>query len=156
MGCSDNDSRFSNTLTLANWYYEHLKTVPLFESSKLTPDGDPLIARASDTDWTDKTVDVTVADANATASYFDLEGDISLKVDTVDFSGDVQRGDHAGTLALCQGETELASVELVAAEEVRAPSPLEWLLVQFDRFTRFFTGEPGIAETEVIATTPKA
>ena len=156
LGCSDNDSRFSNTLTLANWYYEHLKTVPLFESSKLTPDGDPLIARASDTDWTDKTVDVTVADANATASYFDLEGDISLKVDTVDFSGDVQRGDHAGTLALCQGETELASVELVAAEEVRAPSPLEWLLVQFDRFTRFFTGEPGAAETEVIATTPKA
>ena len=156
LGCSDNDSRFSNTLTLANWYYEHLKTVPLFESSKLTPDGDPLIARASDTDWTDKTVDVTVADANATASYFDLEGDISLKVDTVDFSGDVQRGDHAGTLALCQGETELASVELVAAEEVRAPSPLEWLLVQFDRFTRFFTGEPSIAETEVIATTPKA
>ena len=127
LGCSDNDSRFSNTLTLANWYYEHLKTVPLFESSKLTP-----------------------------ASYFDLEGDISLKVDTVDFSGDVQRGDHAGTLALCQGETELASVELVAAEEVRAPSPLEWLLVQFDRFTRFFTGEPGAAETEVIATTPKA
>ena len=68
----------------------------------------------------------------------------------------MQRGDHAGTLALCQGETELASVELVAAEEVRAPSPLEWLLVQFDRFTRFFTGEPGAAETEVIATTPKA
>ena len=156
LGCSDNDSRFSNTLTLANWYYEHLKTVPLFESSKLTPDGDPLIARASDTDWTDKTVDVTVADANATASYFDLEGDISLKVDTVDFSGDVPRGDHAGTLAICQGETELASVELVAAEEVRAPSPLEWLLVQFDRLTRFFTGEPGVAETEVIATAPKA
>ena len=110
----------------------------------------------TDTDWTDKTVDATVADANATVSYFDLEGDISLKVDTVNFSGDVQRGDHAGTLALCQGETELASVELVAAEEVRAPSPLEWLLVQFDRFTRFFTGEPGVAETEVIATTPKA
>ncbi len=156
LGCSDNDSRFSNTLTLANWYYEHLKTVPLFESSKLTPDGDPLIARVTDTDWTDKTVDATVADANATVSYFDLEGDISLKVDTVDFSGDVQRGDHAGTLALCQGETELASVELVAAEEVRAPSPLEWLLVQFDRFTRFFTGEPSVAETEVIATAPKA
>lgn len=113
MGCSDNDSRFSNTLTLATWYYEHLKTVPLFESSKLTPDGDPLIARVTDTDWTDKTVDATVADANATVSYFDLEGDISLKVDTVDF------------LAMCSAATMQGPSRFV--REKRSSPPLSSL-----------------------------
>lgn len=154
LGCEGNEARFDNTLILANWYYDHLKTVQAVSTPKLTPEGEPLVARATDSDWTDKTVDVTAADPTATATYFDLEGDLSLKVDTPDLSGDVQRGDSAGTLTLYQGDDELASIDLVAAEDVAAPNPLEWLLVQFDRVTRFFTGEPGTAEPEVFATVP--
>lgn len=156
LGCEDNEARFANTLVLADWYYAHKKTVPAITSPKTTPDGELLVARATDTDWTDKTVDVVAADPHATITYFDLEGDLELTPDIVDFSGAVTRGEDAGTLTVSQGDTELASLDLLAAEDVAAPSPLEWLLVQFDRLTRMFTGEPGAAEQEVLATTPGA
>lgn len=154
LGCADNQARFDNTILLANWCYDHMKTVPVVSTPRTTPEGDPLVACVTDSDWTDKTVDVTASDSSVTASYFDLEGDLELKVDTTDFSGSVSNGDPAGTLSLYQGDTKLASVDLVAAEDVTPPNPLEWLLVQFDRLTRFFTGQPGTAETKVYATTP--
>lgn len=152
LGCADDDERFADTLALANWYYDHQQTIPLVSSPKSTGEGEPLVARATHTDWADKTVDIVAADPDATASYFDLGGELTLVVNVNELSGNVEPGDAAGTLTLYQGEAALASVDLVAAEEVRAPNPLEWLLIQFDRFTNIFTGEPNTAGPEILAT----
>ncbi|OUN86970.1 D-alanyl-D-alanine carboxypeptidase family protein [[Collinsella] massiliensis] len=154
LGCAEDADRFADTLALANWYYDHMKTVEVVQSEYATMDGAALVGRATDAAWTDKTVDVVAADPDATVRVFDLAGELSLDVDLEEFSGAVRAGDAAGTLTLSQGDEALASVDLVAAEDIAEPSPLEWLLVQFDRFTRWITGKPGSAPAEVLAEAP--
>lgn len=156
LGCEDGDIRWADTFALANWYYAHAHTVPVVNGTRTTPEGETLVARAGASDWTDKTIDIVAADPTATVRFFDLEGELELEVDLAIFSGDVERGEDAGTLALMQGDETLAEVDLVTAEGVTAPSPLEWALIQLDRFVRFFTGEPATAPDEVLATVPAA
>lgn len=156
LGCEDDDARFNDTLTLANWYYEHLTTVSVVASNVSTAEGDLLVARATHTDWVDKTVDVIAADPDASVRLFDLGGTLTVDVDLVEFSGDVSAGEAAGTLTLLQDGEEVAQVDLITAESVSAPSAIEWLLVQFDRFTRIFTGGESVAESQVLAVAPTA
>ena len=79
-----------------------------------------------------------------------VEQDLQLEP----LSGSVTEGQAAGTLTLTQNGTELASVELVSAENEEAPNPLSWILVQFDRLVRFVSGQPTAAETVVYAEAP--
>ena len=76
LGCAEDADRFADTLTLANWYYDHMKTVEVVQSDYTTMDGAVLVARATDAAWTDKTADVVAADPDATVRVFDLAGEI--------------------------------------------------------------------------------
>lgn len=154
LGCEDDDARFDDAMALADWYYGHLKTVPVVASTAQTPEGDALVGRATASAWVDKTVDVVAADPEATARVFDLAGALTVDVEMDEFPGAVDAGDPAGTLSLLQDGETVAEVDLVAAESVPEPNPIEWLLVQFDRFTRIFTGGERVAESEVLATAP--
>lgn len=157
LGCDSSETRFADTLALAQWYFAHCRTVPAVETRQTTMEGQPLVARAPITDWVDKTVDVTVSeeDAEATVTAFDLKGPLDVHVSCDELSGAVDAGQEVGELVLSQDGVELTSVPLVAAESVKAPSPIEWALVRFDRFIRFFTGEPKVAATELIAEAPE-
>ena len=155
LGCEEDADRFADTLALANWYYKHLHTVDVVASDRTTMEGDVLVGRATAAAWTDKTVDVTATDPDSTARVFDLAGELTLDVSFDELDGAVHEGDPVGTLTLYQGSTAVAAVDLVAAEDVPEPSPFEWLLVQFDRFTRWVTGEPGAAPSEVFASVPE-
>lgn len=154
LGCADDDARFADTLTLANWYYDHIVDYPAIASDKTAANGQPLVARAADSDWTDKTIDVTAKDPAQTAQIFSLAGDVEQKLDLKTLSGNIKSGDDAGTLTLVQDGHTIATVKLVCAQDQAAPNPLEWCLVQLDRLFRLVTGQPRQAESSLVATAP--
>lgn len=75
MNSTTTDQRFTDTATLANWYYGHKVTVAIANTQEKTANGNPLMARISQTDWTDKTIDATLADPAAQATVFSLAGE---------------------------------------------------------------------------------
>lgn len=154
LGCADDDVRFADTLTLANWYYDHIVDYPAITSDKTAANGQPLVARAADSDWTDKTIDVTAKDPAQTAQIFNLAGDVEQKLDLKTLSGNIKSGDDAGTLTLVQDGHTIATVKLVCAQDQATPTPLEWCLVQLDRLFRLVAGQPQQAESSLVATAP--
>lgn len=152
-GSTGDIERFDDTLALANWYYNHLATVPLVNTQTMRGDA-PVLAHATCTDWTDKTALITAADPSATMTVFSLAGTLEQTVDLKDLGGTVEKGTDAGTLTYTQAGEVVGEMKLVAAEEVAGTNPLEWLMVQFDRALRFFQGKPSVAESSVLNEAP--
>ncbi len=156
LGCETSEERFGDTLTLANWYYDHVVDYPVVSTDRTTAEGDPLVASVGHADWSDKSVEVTAADPAQTVRIFSLAGDVEQDIRLDTMTGDVREGQDAGTLVLTQGDQQIATAELVSAEDVDAPDPVSWLLVQLDRLVRLVTGEPTTAETVIYAEPPAA
>lgn len=148
LGSETSDTRWEDTRTLANWYYDHVVSYPVASSrtQAITMEGTPLVGRVAHQDWTDKTVDVTLADPEQTVSLFSLAGDVEASLDMDQLQGDVKRDDPAGELVLTQGGQEVARAELVAAEDQSAPRGIDWFMVQFDRLVRTVLGEEATAQ----------
>ena len=121
LGCEEDEQRLAESMALADWYYNHTVDYPVVNTEQTTPDGEPLIARAPHADWTDKSVDVTTTDTGSTVVLFSLAGEVEQDVELQTITGDVTEGQSVGTLTLSQDGEELASVELVSAENVEAP-----------------------------------
>ena len=149
------DQRFTDTATLANWYYGHKVTVAIANTQEKTANGNPLMARIGQTDWTDKTIDATLADPTAQATVFSLAGEVTEKVSYDDLSGTVHVGDKVGSVTLKQDGTKIAVMDLVADEEGAGPNPIEWLLVKLDRLGRRIDNRPLTAESETVAKAPE-
>lgn len=149
------DQRFTDTATLANWYYGHKVTVAIANTQEKTANGNPLMARISQTDWTDKTIDATLADPDARATAFSLAGKVTEKVSYDDLSGTVHVGDKVGSVTLKQNGTKIAVMDLVTDEEGTGPNPIEWLLVKLDRLGRRIDNRPLTAESETVAKAPE-
>lgn len=149
------DQRFTDTATLANWYYGHKVTVAIANTQEKTANGNPLMARIGQTDWTDKTIDATLADPTAQATVFSLAGEVTEKVSYDDLSGTVHVGDKVGSITLKQDGTKIAVMDLVADEEGAGPNPIEWLLVKLDRLGRRIDNRPLTAESETVAKAPE-
>ena len=133
------DQRFADTAT----------------TQEKTANGNPLMARISQTDWTDKTIDATLADPAAQATVFSLAGDVTEKVSYDGLSGTVHVGDKVGSVTLKQDGTKIAVMDLVADEEGTGPNPIEWLLVKLDRLGRRIDNRPLTAESETVAKAPE-
>lgn len=155
LNSSTTDQRFADTATLASWYYDHKVTVEIATTQKKTANGNPLMARVSQTDWTDKTIDATLADPTAQATVFSLAGEVTEKVSYDDLSGTVHVGDKVGSVTLKQDGTKIAVMDLVADEEGTGPNPIEWLLVKLDRLGRRIDNRPLTAESETVAKAPE-
>ena len=155
LNSSTTDQRFADTATLASWYYDHKVTVDFANTQKKTANGNPLMARVSQTDWTDKTIDATLADPTAQATVFSLAGEVTEKVSYDDLSGTVHVGDKVGSVTLKQDGTKIAVMDLVADEEGTGPNPIEWLLVKLDRLGRRIDNRPLTAESETVAKAPE-
>lgn len=155
LNSSTTDQRFADTATLASWYYDHKVTVDIANTQKKTANGNPLMARISQTDWTDKTIDATLADPAAQATVFSLAGEVTEKVSYDDLSGTVHVGDKVGSVTLKQDGTKIAVMDLVADEEGTGPNPIEWLLVKLDRLGRRIDNRPLTAESETVAKAPE-
>lgn len=155
LNSSTTDQRFADTAALANWYYGHKVTVAIANTQEKTTNGNPLIARISQTDWTDKTIDATLADPAAQATVFSLAGEVTEKVTYDDLSGTVHVGDKVGSVTLKQDGTKIAVMDLVADEEGSGPNPIERLLVKLDRLGRRIDNRPLTAESETVAKAPE-
>ena len=155
LNSSTTDQRFADTATLASWYYDHKVTVEIANTQKKAANGNPLMARVSQTDWTDKTIDATLADPTAQATVFSLAGEVTEKVSYDDLSGTVHVGDKVGSVTLKQDGTKIAVMDLVADEEGTGPNPIEWLLVKLDRLGRRIDNRPLTAESETVAKAPE-
>lgn len=155
LNSSTTDQRFADTATLASWYYDHKVTVEIANTQKKTANGNPLMARVSQTDWTDKTIDATLADPTAQATVFSLAGEVTEKVSYDGLSGTVHVGDKVGSVTLKQDGTKIAVMDLVADEEGTGPNPIEWLLVKLDRLGRRIDNRPLTAESETVAKAPE-
>lgn len=156
LGSETDGARWTDTLAMANWYYDHWVNYPLATSSKKSAAGDPLVARVSHTDWSDKTVDAVLADPSRAVALFSLAGEVTQTVDVHDVSGTVTQGEELGTVTLEQGGKTLATEKVVAAESQASPDWPQWFMVQFDRLVRLVHGEPAQAKTETLLETPKA
>lgn len=154
-GAQDNDARFADTLALANWYYSHIVEVPII-NTPVVRNGVPLVGEAACSAWCDRTAAVTIKDPEATFSVFSLGGELEQTISYDELSGAVEQGATVGSISFQQQDATVAQAELVAAESVAAPNPLEWLLVQFDRLVRRFKGEPLTAETLTLNEAPNA
>lgn len=153
LGCDGDEERFADTLTLANWYYNHIATIPLANTQ--TKSGDtPIIGRATAGDWSDRTVDVTLANPSKTVQTFSLAGKIEQDVKLDTLSGSIAAGEDAGTITYTQNGKKLAEEKLVTVKGQEAPTPLQWLMVQFDRVVRFFENKPETAPAEVLNEAP--
>ena len=153
LGCTEEEQRWNDTLTLADWYYDHVATVPVANTEQET-DGTPILASASLASWTDKTVDVTLEDASLTYQAFSLAGEIEQEVELDELEGTVEAGDAVGTITFYQDGEEVGSATLVAAETVEGPSNFESIMVWFDRLVRNITGDETVAASEVYNEVP--
>lgn len=148
-GAQTNEERFADTLTLANWYYDHMATIP-FANTPVKRNGIPLVGEAPCSAWCDRTAATQLEDADATFAVFSLGDELEQSIEFDELSGAVEQGDDVGTITFKQGKATVGTAKLVASESVPVPNPLEWVMVQFDRAARFFTGEPSTAEAIVV------
>ena len=143
LGCSDEVERFIDSYKLLSWGFAHYREYQLATSSDV-------LVEAPMSGYLSRAVKAGVAD-DVSAWVLDYNGDISVDVKLVDISDGVSVGDEVGTVTWRQGETVLASAPLVAKENVPAPMPWTSVLTAVVRLVGVFTGDEGIVEATLYA-----
>lgn len=158
---NDSSIRFNDTISLCNWYYEHNVSYPLAHSSQTTSmnyNGEtsevPVIAEVGHADWIDRSIKATLADPFQEVTVFDLNGNISQTVEYDTVGGNVSVGDKLGTVTFKQRNDVIATVDLIACEEVAAPDFFEGIGIWWDRLFKGFSGEKTVADNVLINETP--
>ena len=157
MNAPDSDQRFIDTRVLMDWTYQHLVEVSLAQSEthvNFPVEGEnvevPVVAQVSHTDWIDVTVPGVLADPFMTTTVFDLKGEIEQEAKWVDIVDDVAVGDIIGTLNFYQDGMLIARSDIVAAQDVEAPSFFEGVSIWWKRFIGGFSEEPEFAPSTLI------
>ena len=157
LNSSSDSQRFYDADELVNWVFDHQQSYKLINSAQTTSykgASYPLVAEVAHTDWVDKTVRATVADPNAAVSIFDLNGNVSESVEYAELSGNVKAGQKIGTITFKQRNQVIATLDLVAAEDVTAPNFLESIGIWWDRLFKGFSGAQTCAHSQLINETP--
>lgn len=161
MKSSDEAQRFTDAETIWDWVYRNKKDYQLINcNDKVSAEINgnvadyPLVGEAALQDWTDRTVKATVADPKQTASVYTWNGNVSQEVSWDDLSGDVTAGQKVGTLTFKQHDNTVATVDLIAAEDVSAPDPFTSIGTFFQRLTANFTGAKTVADSALYNQTP--
>lgn len=110
----------------------------------------PLVATVAHTDWVDCTFAATVDDTNASIEVPAADGRLNQEVEFFEVSGEVHAGDVVGHLSFYQEDTTVWEADLVAAEDVAAPTWWESVGVALDRFFRGLFGQPTVTESELL------
>lgn len=152
---SSDEQRYTDTATLAAWFSSNSMDIAPVSSKRTCADGKMLVARIPNRSWTDKTIDVTLADATQTVHVFAAKGTVKASFSYDDVSGSVHEGDKVGTVSLTQDGVDLGSYDLVADRDVAAPNPFEWLMVKFDALIRLVQGRDTTAVSTTYATDPE-
>lgn len=161
LGSTSESQRFDDAKALYEWYYDNWHDYSLANSdTKLscTLNGEarevPVVAEVAHKSWLDKTVKATLADPDASLRVFSFDGNISQEVVFGDVKGKVKVGDKVGSISFYQHNEVIATCDMVAAEEVAAPGPLETLKIAWQRLMLGIRGEADCAESVVLNQTP--
>ena len=155
------EQRFIDCKTLFDWVYDNQIAYDLAHSSQetdMTLDGQtrqvPVVAEVALDAWVDKTVPATFKDPDAQVEVFAPQGNVSQRFELDDVSGGVSAGQVIGKATFYQQNQEIASVEIVACEDVPAPSLFESIGIWWDKTCRTLSGQPTSAESTIINETP--
>lgn len=153
---ADKATAFADTQRMYDWVRAHDETFSItkgHDSRDVTLNGEaqtvPVIANVAHTEYASKTFEATVSDWTPIVTY-DFLGNVSQSVSFNQVAGDVRVGDKVGEVTYMQGSHILATKELIAIEDINAPSELEKLLTAIGRFVRSMMDEPLMAESMVI------
>ena len=153
--------RFNDAETLFEWVYEHERDYPLANSTQTAsmPVGGqtsevPVVAEVPHADWIDKTVKATLSDPEASVRIFDLNGNVSQSLEFDEVRGDVHAGDKVGTITFKQRNATVATLDLVACEDVAAPDVFQGIGIWWDRLFRGLSGQPQTASAVTLNETP--
>lgn len=154
---SEEYQRFIDTQDLWNWCYKYRQAYKLANSTESVEAtiGEaastyPVMARVSHLDWIDKSVAATIADPNQTVEVFALDGNVSQEASFEELHGNIHVGDKVGTLTFKQRNAEIATVDLIAAENVDAPDPITAIGIWWERLW----GNDRVEPSTVVNTTP--
>ncbi|WP_241159115.1 D-alanyl-D-alanine carboxypeptidase family protein [Adlercreutzia sp. ZJ141] len=161
IGSSSEAQRFVDCQQLCEWVYEHEISYPLATSDEMmraNVSGEqaevPVVARVAHQDWIDRTVAATLSDPDAAVTIFDLNGNVSQSVTYDNLTGNVHVGDKVGTITFKQRNNVIAEYDLVACEDVYAPTFIEGVKIWWTRLFNGFTGKPKVAESVTLNELP--
>lgn len=149
---------FDDTTRMFDWAKRHRRTynVALGHDAVMSSvDGKkqyvPLMATVAHSDYPDKTMDATVLGDTEVTTY-DVLGDVTLRPEFDEVSGDVRAGDKVGTVSVCQGGTVIATLDLVSADDVTGATDIGRLITAVSRAIRLLLGKPTVADDSLIET----
>ena len=148
LGSNDDATRFQDTQTLFNWYFDNMLDYKLLNAEN------NIVAYVSNTSWTDVTIPATFKDVNSTSKIFKFDGNVSQSFEFYNISGDVKAGDTLGKVSFLQDNKVIATQDLIATEDCAGPDVWGTISVAFTRFTHIFTGDSNEAESVVLNDTP--
>lgn len=154
---SSTSQRFEDAAELTDWVYAHLVSYQLANSPQTTTmNGSevPLVAKVAHEGWIDTTVPATFANPAAAVTIFDLNGNVSQALEYDQLTGDVHVGDKIGTATFKQRNGTIATLDIVACENVDAPDFFEGVGIWWDRLFRGFSGQQQVAQSVTINETP--
>lgn len=157
LNSSSESQRFYDADELVNWVFDHekeYKVINCTQNIQSSGTSVPLVAEIAHSDWTDKTVKATVANPEYAVQIFDLNGNVSQSVEYDDITGNVKAGKKVGTITFKQRNQVIATLDLIAAEDVSAPNSFESVGIAIDRFFKGFTGGQTVAQSQLYNETP--
>lgn len=138
LGTPSDAARFAEARTLLDWGFAHYRP-------QLLASAGTVVAESKVSDYLDTVVPVAVS-SDATASVLDLNGPITRTVSVqTSVKAPVSRGERLGLVTFSQGGVIIASVPLVAAGEVAAPSVFERAGIAVARIWRAMFGTAVLA-----------
>lgn len=179
LGSSSKPQRFADSEALYNWTYINRDTlqapsVDVTAKSGVTPQEQetvfqliaaprsmqasiggvagtyPVVAEVAHNDWPNRTFTATAAQSNKTASTLESAGRIEQHATFSSVTGRVCAGDVVGHLTFQQGDSVLWETDLIAAEDVAAPTWWEGIGVWFERLIGSATGAAPTAESKLL------
>lgn len=153
----DEAQRFLDAQALWNWCYQYRTQYRLANAAEAVSadiggvQADyPVLARVAHLDWTDVSVAATIADPDQAVDVFSLDGNVSQEAAFDELHGDIHAGDRVGQITFKQRNEEIATVELVAAEDVAAPNPVQAIGIWWQRLW----GNDATAQSVLLNETP--
>ena len=154
---SSEAQRFKDAESLCEWVYQHEISYQLANSPETATMNGPqvaVVAEVAHSGWIDKTVKATLRAPAAAVTIFDLNGNVSQSLEFDELAGNVKEGDKVGTITFKQRNTVIATMDLVACEDVDAPDFFEGAGVWWDRLFRSFSGGQEVARSITLNETP--
>ena len=161
LNSSSEQQRFTDAKTLFDWVYANSVNYPYAHASETatmswgsSTKEVPVVAEVAHGDWTDKTIKATFSEPDGSLDVFSLKGNVSCTMSFDNVSGNVHEGDKVGSAVFKQHNETIATVDLIACEDVAAPNPLEAAGIWVGRLLSHFTGSQTVATSVDLNDTP--